>query len=132
MADRTEAGEEMNSLVWVAQVLLAGSFIFAGFSKIFVFKRQKALVQTPLDAGCVGMPDGLAAAIALLEIAGALGLLIPVDLWPPHILVRLCAGELALLAGMIAIYQARRNEHATPSVTMFVLALFVIIGRWPV
>ena len=121
----------MNSVVWVAQILLAGSFLFAGFSKIFVFKRQKAVARTPLEAGCVGMPDGLAAAIAILEIAGALGLLIPVDPWQPYVLVRLCAGGLALLAGIVAIYQARRHEHTTPTVTMLVLALFVIIGRWP-
>jgi len=77
------------------------------------------------------MPDELAAAIALLEIVGALGLVIPVDLWPPNVLVLLAAGGLALLAVAVGIYQARRHEHTTPIVTMFLLAVFVIVGRWP-
>jgi len=121
----------MNSVLWIAQILLAGAFMFAGFSKILVFKRHKTIGQTPLEAGCVGMPDELAAAIALLEIVGALRLVIPVDLWPPNVLVLLAAGGLALLAVAVGIYQARRHEHTTPIVTMFLLAVFVIVGRWP-
>jgi uncharacterized membrane protein YphA (DoxX/SURF4 family) len=129
---RHKGGREgMNSLLWIAQILLAAAFLFAAFSKILVYKRQTTEVQTPSGAGCLGMPDGLAAAIALSEIAGALALVIPIDLWPPHILVRLVASGLALLAVVVGIHQARRQEHTTPIVTMFFLAIFVIIGRWP-
>ena len=41
----------MNSVLWIAQILLAGAFMFAGFSKILVFKRHKTIGQTPLEAG---------------------------------------------------------------------------------
>jgi hypothetical protein len=120
----------MNNLLWIAQILLASAFLFAAFSKILIYKRRAA-AQAASEAGCLGMPDWLAAAIALLEIAGALSLVIPVDLWPPHILIRLAASGLALLAVVVGIHQARRHEHTTATVSMFILAIFVIVGRWP-
>ena len=120
----------MNGLLWIAQILLAGAFLLAAFSKILVYKRRTA-AQAASEAGCLGMPDWLAAAIALLEIAGALSLVVPVDLWPPHVLIRVAASALALLAVVVGVYQARRHEHTTATITMFILAIFVIVGRWP-
>jgi uncharacterized membrane protein YphA (DoxX/SURF4 family) len=121
----------MNSLLWIAQIVLAGVFLFAGFSKIFVHRRQLGTLQTSSWPSCVGMPDVLASALAILEIAGAICLLIPVDLWPPDILLRLSATVLALLAVVAVIYHARRKEHTSNTIAAFLLALFVIVGRWP-
>ena len=120
----------MNSLLWIAQIVLAGVFLFAGFSKIFVNGRQTRVLQTASGPGCVGMPDELAAAVALLEILGALCVVVPIDLWPPDILPRMAAAVLGLVAIVTAIFQARRQEHTTPTIVAFLLALFVIIGRW--
>jgi hypothetical protein len=66
-----------------------------------------------------------------VEIAGAVGLLVPVDVMPPHVLLRAAAGGLALLMVGAGIYHARRQESAAPSISLFLLALFVIVGRWP-
>jgi hypothetical protein len=33
-----------------------------------------------------------------------------------------------VIAGM---YHVRRKETATPSVVLFLMAVFVIVGRWP-
>lgn len=121
----------MNSVLWVAQIILAGACLSSAFSKMLVFKRQKSGPHVLSGAGCVGMPDELAAAIALLEIVGALILLVPFDLWAPDILLRLGAAGLALLAIISCIYRARFQEHTTPNIVMFLLALFVIVGRWP-
>jgi hypothetical protein len=57
--------------------------------------------------------------------------MLPYDFWPPHVLLRLVAGGLALLMVIAGIYHARRNERATPSVVLFLMAVFVIVGRWP-
>jgi hypothetical protein len=81
--------------------------------------------------GQIGLSRGQAAAIALLEIAGAAGVLLPFDPWPPYILLRLAAGGLALLMVAAGIYHLRRQESASPTVAIFLLALFVIVGRWP-
>lgn len=121
----------MNSVLWAAQIILAGACLFSAFSKMGVFGRQSSAQHVLSGAGCVGMPDELAAAIALLEIAGALILVVPVDLWAPDILLRLGAAGLALLAIVSSVYRARHQEHTTPNIVMFLLALFVIVGRWP-
>ena len=77
------------------------------------------------------MSRGQAVAVGLLEIAGAAGVLVPVDVWPPDVFLRLAAAGLGLLMVAAAIYHVRRQESAAPSITLFLLALFVIVGRWP-
>lgn len=121
----------MNIVLWVAQIVLAGGCLHSGFSKILIFGKQKNAQRVPSGAGCIGMPDELAAAIALLEIVGALILLVPVDLWAPDILLRLGAAGVGLLAIVSSIYRARLQEHTTPNMVMFLLALLVVVGRWP-
>jgi hypothetical protein len=66
-----------------------------------------------------------------VEIAGALGVLTPEGWSHDYLLVRLAAAGLALLMVCAGIYHARRREEASPAVTLFLLALFVIVGRWP-
>jgi uncharacterized membrane protein YphA (DoxX/SURF4 family) len=121
----------MNSVMWVAQILLAGVFLYAGFSKIFVSEGRPKELPSASIFGCIGLPHGLAAAIAVLEIAGAVCLVMPIDLWPPDILPRLAAAGLALLVAAIGAYHARRREPTAPLVAVFLLAIFVIVGRWP-
>ncbi|MGD0730842.1 MAG: DoxX family protein [Terracidiphilus sp.] len=121
----------MNTLLWIAQMLLAGMFLFAGFSKLFAFAGQNRDWQTRSIFGGGGMPRWLAAAIALLEIAGAVCVLLPFDLWPPDIFLRMATAVLALLAIIALICHGRRKEPAAPIVALFLLAMFVIVGRWP-
>jgi len=84
-----------------------------------------------LKGGPVVMSRGLAALVGAAEIAGAVGVLLPVDMWPPHLLLRLACVWLALLMIGAGIYHARRKEAATPSVVLLLLALFIIVGRMP-
>jgi hypothetical protein len=121
----------MNIVLWVAQIILAGACLHSGLSKVLIFGRQKRVQAGLPAAGCVAMPDELAAAIALLEIAGALILLVPVDLWAPNILLRLGAAGVGMLAIVSSIYRARLKEHTTPNMVMLLLAVLVIVGRWP-
>lgn len=121
----------MSALNWIAQLLLAGVFLFDGFRRVFSFRRK----AKPLAAGSgFDSPDEsiqLTAVIAMTEIAGALAVLTPVDLWPPDVLPRIAAAGLALLAVGASIRHARRHESAAPNVAVFLLALFVIVARWP-
>jgi hypothetical protein len=57
--------------------------------------------------------------------------LTPAGLATGHLLVRLGAAGLALIMVLAGIYHLRRNEEAAPAVTLFLLALFVILERWP-
>jgi len=48
-----------------------------------------------------------------------------------HLFILLAAGGLALLMVAAGIYHLRRQESAAPAVSLFLLAVFVVFGRWP-
>ena len=121
----------MDSLLWIAQVLLAGIFLFTGAGKLFAYNRVMGAVEARSQGRPAGIPRGLAAFIGLAEITGALGVLTPPALVPAHLLVRLAAAGLALIMVLAGIYHLRRRESAAPAISLFLLALFVIVGRWP-
>jgi len=108
---------------------LAGVFVFTGASKVVAYPQLIIVVEARNKSGPIGMSRRLAAQVGLLEILGAVGLILPYDFWPPHILTRIAAAGLALLMVIAVIYHGRRQEHATPSIVLFLLALFVIVGR---
>jgi uncharacterized membrane protein YphA (DoxX/SURF4 family) len=121
----------MNTLLWIVQIILAGVFLFTGFSKIFAYGQFVKVMEARSKAGRFGLSRATAALVGVLEIIGAAGVLVPVDLWPPDVFLRLAAAGLALLMVAAGIYHIRRQESAAPSVVLFLLALFVIVGRWP-
>jgi hypothetical protein len=121
----------MNTLLWIAQIVLAGVFLFTGFSKIFAYGKVVKVLEARSKTGLVGMSRTQAVLLGLLEIAGAVGVLVPVDLWPPYVFLRLATAGLALLMVVTGIYHLVRQESAAPDVSLFLLALFVIVGRWP-
>ncbi|MGA3372101.1 MAG: DoxX family protein [Terracidiphilus sp.] len=119
----------MNSFEWFAQILLAGIFLVAGFAKIFSLEKQTASPRPEtLSTGYV-LPRRMHWAIALVEISGALALLVPLPLWRPDFLPRLAAGGLALLALAACDYRHSRRESAAPTVALLLLALFVIVAH---
>jgi uncharacterized membrane protein YphA (DoxX/SURF4 family) len=121
----------MNGLLWIAQILLAGVFLFTGVTKLFAFERLVKTLEGRSKGGQIGMSRGQAALLGLAEIAGALGVLTPAALLPAHLLVRLAAGGLALVMIAAGVYHLRREESAAPNMSLFLLAVFVIYGRWP-
>jgi uncharacterized membrane protein YphA (DoxX/SURF4 family) len=121
----------MNTLLWIVQLLMAGVFIFTGAGKLLAYDELIKAVEARSKGGKIGMSRGLAALVGILEIVGAAALVWPIDLWPPHILLRTAAAALALLMVVAGIYHLRRQESATPDVVLFLMALFVIVGRWP-
>ena len=121
----------MNTLLWIVQIILAGVFLFTGFSKIFAYRQVVKLMEARAKSGGFGLSRAVAALVGVLEITGACAVLVPVDLWPPDVFLRLAAAGLALLMVGASIYHIRRQESPAPSVVLFLLALFVIVGRWP-
>jgi uncharacterized membrane protein YphA (DoxX/SURF4 family) len=126
----------MNALLWIAQILLAGIFLFIGMTKLFAYEKLTRRLESLPGRGAVTITRAQAVPVGLLEIAGAIGvvmppMLTPEALAPDYLLVRLAAAGLALLMVGAGIYHARRRESAAPSVTLFLLALFILVGRWP-
>ncbi len=125
----------MNALIWIAQILLACLFFYAGLVKLLAFKELVETLEsrTPVPIKMTRLQGKI---VGLLEIAGATGVIIPPVITPgilgvDHLLIRLAAGGLALLMVVAAIYHLRRNESAAPAIAGGLLATFVIIGRWP-
>jgi hypothetical protein len=125
----------MNGLIWIAQVFLAGIFLTTGTFKLFAFKPLVHALQDRARAPIVMLPIQ-GRLIGLLEVALAFGVLMP-DIFTPegfapeYLIVRFAAAGLALLMVGAAIYHVRRKESAALAISIFLLALFVIVGRWP-
>jgi uncharacterized membrane protein YphA (DoxX/SURF4 family) len=121
----------MNTILWIAQIVLAVVFLFTGIRKLFAYEKATGAAKASFQGAPADISRGLAVFIGLAEIAGALGVVAPVHLVPEHLLVLISAGALALIMVLAGIYRLRREEEAAPVVAIFLLALFVIVGRWP-
>lgn len=121
----------MNGLLWIVQVLLAGTFFITAGGKLFAYEKVVKVVEERSKGRAIGMTRGQAAAVAIAELIGALGVLMPVEIFPPHLIILVAAAWLALLMVGAFVYHGMRRESPTPSVVLFLLALFIIVGRWP-
>jgi len=121
----------MNTLLWIAQILLALAFFVTAGGKLFAYDKVVRAVEARSKGRSIGMSRSQAAVVAIAELAGAVAVLIPAKADPPHLVVLVAAVWLALLMVAAGIYHLVRKESAAPSVALFLLALFIIVGRWP-
>lgn len=121
----------MNGLLWIAQILLAGVFLFTAAGKLFAYEKFVKVVEARTHGHNLAMTRSQAVLLAVAEAVGAIAVILPIRLDPPHIVTLAAASWLALLMVGASIYHARRQESAAPSITLFLLALFIIVGRWP-
>jgi len=119
----------MTRLDWFMEYLVAGVFLVLGIRTIAAYKRRpKALGAMQRDLP-LGLPYGLLVAAGLFEIVAAMAMVAPFSASLQSIVVRLAAAILALMMTIAGVYRLRRNQSAAPSVVLFLLALFVIVGR---
>jgi len=126
----------MNTLIWVGQLALAAVFLVAGWTKLVAYKRLIKTLENRRNTFPIEMSPVQGRLVGLIEIVGALGVIMPpaltpAALVPDYLLVRMAAAGLALLMVAATIYHFRRKESAAPAIATFLLALFVIVGRWP-
>lgn len=121
----------MNGLLWMAQILLAMVFVIAATGKLFAYDKVVKIVESRTRGHVINMTRSQAAMVGLAELSGALAVILPVRLQPPHLVWLVAASWLAFLMVGACIYHARRQESAAPSIAIFLLALFIIVGRWP-
>jgi uncharacterized membrane protein YphA (DoxX/SURF4 family) len=126
----------MNALIWIGQIVLAAVFFTTGVAKLIAYKTLIKTIEERRKTAPIKITRGQGRAVGVLEIAGAIGVILP-PMWTPdalsadYLLVRVAAGCLALLMVGATIYHIRRRESAAPAISAFLLALFVIVGRWP-
>jgi uncharacterized membrane protein YphA (DoxX/SURF4 family) len=119
----------MNIALWVVAIALAGAFLAAGFLK--ATKSKEALAEQGL-AWVEDFSPATIRFIGVVEVLGALGLLLPAAFDVATVLTPLAATGLAITMVLAAIVHARRKE--TPmigvNVVLLLLAAFVAWGRF--
>jgi DoxX-like family len=118
----------MNSLDRVMEYLVAGVFLCVGFARIMSYKRR----PKPLGAQSASLPFGLPyealVAVGVFQIVAALVLITPLSFLPA--LAPWAAAGLVVVTLYGALYHMRRHESAVPNLILFLLVMFVVVGRW--
>ena len=116
-------GDMMNIALWIVQGLLAALFLFAGGVKLVMPIEE----QMPLP-----LPDWFVQFTGIVEVLGAVGLILP---WLLHIrpgLTPLAAvGLVMVMIGAVA-YTLAAGDVASALIPLVVglLSAFVAYGRW--
>src|SRR2546422_121347 len=118
----------MNTAIWAVQVVLAFIFAAAGAMKATQpreqMKARMSYVEDFTDAQMKG--------IGVIEVLGALGLILPAWTGIAPILTPIAATGLAIAMVLAGVVHARRKEYreiAVPAL-LFVTAVFVAVMRF--
>ena len=114
----------MNRVLWVLQILLALLFLFAGGSKLFMSAADLAGQST--------IPVWFLQFIAVMEILGGLGLVLPGMLRMQTALTPLAAAGLSIImiGAVVTTIQTMGPAMAAMPFVTGVLTMFVAYGRW--
>ena len=118
----------MNTVLWIAQILLAAIFGMAGIMK--TSQTSKAKEQLPWAKN---RSDGFVRFVGTSELLGALGLILPLIMGIlPWLTVFAAIG--LILIQLLAIFTEhlpKKEYNAIPvNIVLLALAVFVVIGRW--
>lgn len=119
----------MNVVLWIVAGLLAAAFLAAGVMKL---TQPKEKLATSGLAWTEDFSAGQVKAIGALELAAAVGLVVPAAIDVAPVLVPLAALGLALMMVGAAVVHVRRNEASMVPVNavFLVLAAVVVWGRF--
>lgn len=118
----------MNVALWILQGLLAFAFVGAGAMKLF--KSRDALVSDPKMGWAADFSSSQIKLIALAEVLGGVGLVLPMAIGVLPILTPWAAIALAVLMAGAAWTHIRRNEPPVPPIVLGVLSACIAVGRW--
>lgn len=121
----------MNMALWTVAGLLAAAYLFSGGGKLILTKEKIATMSS--SAGWVeDFSAGSVRAIGVLEVLGAVGLILPAVLDIAPILVPLAALGLAMIMVGAVITRIRRQEFKVMVADLVYLILvgFVAWGRF--
>jgi uncharacterized membrane protein len=118
----------MNIAVWIVSGLLAAAYLFAGFNKA---TQPKAKLVGSLPWAEDFSPNTIKF-IGIVEILGAIGLILPWLTGIAPVLTPLAATGLVIVQALAAVVHLRRHEAKVlpVNVILLLLALFVAITRF--
>ncbi len=115
----------MNTVLWMAQICAAWIFLVVGTAKLFV-PREKLATRMHWAAE---WPRSRIKLLGLAEVAGAMGLVLPVATGIAPVLTPIAAMCLALLmAGAIATHR-RLRENFAPAVIIALLCFGIAVAH---
>ena len=119
----------MTIAVWIVSGLLAAMYLFAGLNKSLL-PVEKLHKQFPWSAEPVGVRN--TRIIGVLEILGAIGLILPPLLGIVPVLAAFAAVGLAIVQVAAIVLHVRQGElKVLPmNVVLLLLAVFVAVGRF--
>ncbi|MFG1928055.1 DoxX family protein [Cryptosporangium sp. NPDC048952] len=118
----------MDIVLWVVAGLVAAAFLFSGAFKLLLTHEKYVASQSwAADA-----PRWAPKAIGVLEVLGAIGVILPAVVDVAPVLVPIAATGLVLvMVGAVVMHVRRREFSASvPSVVLLVLAAMVAWGRF--
>jgi uncharacterized membrane protein YphA (DoxX/SURF4 family) len=117
----------MNIAVWIVQGLLALGFVYSGWLKAFQHEKAKASWGWVKDVS-----KALVVAIGLIELLGALGIILPQATNILPVLTPIAAIGLASVVLLGALFHVKRKEYRDTGVNIvfFALAIFIAIHRF--
>lgn len=118
----------MNIILWIIQVLLALLFLFAGGTKLVIPPEVLMSMGSP---NAIPLPGLFIRFIGVVEVLGALGLILPGLLRKPRGLTPLAAAGLVIIViGATALtFAADGIGPALIPLVVTILAAFVAYGR---
>jgi uncharacterized membrane protein YphA (DoxX/SURF4 family) len=121
----------MDIALWIAQALLAIAFLGTGLTRLRDDRFTYARARPPMTSYAEDLSDRTYKTIGVLEVLGAIGLVLPRLLGIAPVLTPLAAlGFVGLMIGAI-ITHLRRGERQLIifNIALMLLALFVFWGR---
>ncbi|WP_040691033.1 DoxX family protein [Nocardia vinacea] len=117
----------MNVVLWVVASLLAVVFVGSGLTKIV---RSKQKLASSGMGWAEDFSPGAIKVLGVLQIAGAIGLILPAALNIAPILVPVAALGLAVMMGGAAMVHRRRNDEPKMIWLNIVLLIFAALVAW--
>lgn len=119
----------MTYVLWIIQVLLALLFLFAGGTKLIIPPEVLASMGSPNQ---IPLPGWFIRFIGVVEVLGALGLILPGLLRiKPWLTPLAAAGLVVIMIGATALNVAADGAAAgVVPLVVGLLAAFVAYGRW--
>jgi len=114
----------MNTALWIAQMVLCVAFLGAGGMKVFAYRKYQETVGRDLD-----LSRGLVTFIGVSELAGALGVTLPLFSGIAPILTPIAAAGLGVIMFLATGFELKHKKSPWPPVVLLILAGFVAVGR---
>ena len=116
----------MNILLWIIQILLALLFLFAGGTKLWMSMEQMQSMASPNQ---VHLPEFFIRFIGVVEVLGALGLVLPGAFRIRKGLTALAAtGLLIIMIGAVVITIA--GDGIAMAITPLIVGLLCAFVAW--